>query len=521
MIRQTAYYFYKSLFEETDPDGLRRKFLGLLLEIQGVDRGSIWVRDTTGLLCVEAAGKGSESIKGMTLEADQPSIVGWVMANGRMTIAEAGKDQRHSKQVETGLEVKSNLILCFPLILRDDTVYGAVQLIDTSAEGDRLNLDRDYLQDLQEMIDLGSIALSNALDLNSRETENDRLRKRLKELQTPDTVIGRTEPFLAALTTARNYSRTDFPVLITGESGTGKEVFAHQIHSQSDRNEKPLLIQNCSSIPDELLESELFGYRKGSFTGAVKDKTGLIEAADGGTVFLDEIGDMPLHLQAKILRVIQEGEIKPLGENKTRKVDIRLISATNRDLAQMISDGQFREDLYYRLNVLPLELPPLRRRRDDIPLLINYFLKKESNRLGLPTKNITASAMVELSGHDWPGNIRELENLVKYLLAVVEGLSIDLDSLPDHISRARSEISTGAAPVPEQRAVHHPLTGDGEDPGSGPDLSGYTWLDLETAYVRELLERTRWNVTKAADLAGVNRSTFSSRMRRLKIRRDS
>ena len=228
-------------------------------------------------------------------------------------------------------------------MLKNGKVYGAVQLIDTSAAGDQLNLDTKYLKLLELTVAIGSIALSNSLAYGDQVKENDRLKRTLDEIRSENQIIGQSPPILKVLKNARDYAQTDFPVLITGESGTGKELIAYELHRLSRRCDKPFLVQNCSAIPETLLESELFGYKKGAFTGAHKDKTGLFEDASGGTVFLDEIGDMPLSLQARILRVIQSNEIKPLGGTATKKVDVRILSATNKDLTAAIAANEFRK----------------------------------------------------------------------------------------------------------------------------------------------------------------------------------
>ncbi|MCE5334041.1 MAG: sigma 54-interacting transcriptional regulator, partial [Desulfobacteraceae bacterium] len=481
-----SFDFYKSVSEELDPERLQNRFLMALLDLQNVERGSIWVKGKDGYTCIEAVGVQSEKIKGMTVAFEQPSIVGWVIENGRMTVAEPGKDERHFKQVEEWLEVKSRLILCFPLLLRTGQVYGAVQIIDTSAGGNRLNLEKSHLDLLQQLIDVGSIALSNSLIYTSQVKENQQLRQTLEAIRSENLIVGRSSAFLGARKRAAEYARTDFSVLLTGESGTGKELLAKEIHRLSRRSSGPFLVQNCSCIPDTLLESELFGYQKGSFTGAVRNKIGLFEAANGGTVFLDEIGDMPMQLQARILRVIQEGEIKPIGDIRTKKVDVRIISATNRDLQAAISKEQFREDLYYRLNVLPLHIPALRERPEDIPLLLDHFLSKEALRIGTPRKTFSRDALDFLQSYTWPGNVRELENFVKHILVITPGEKITREDLSDHfLAQAAPEAIAHcvAEPVAERR------NGIGEEKQAAPEdfFAGYTWEQLERDYVLYLL----------------------------------
>jgi two-component system, NtrC family, nitrogen regulation response regulator GlnG len=517
-MRHTSFDFCKTLSEELNPEKFHLKFLMALLELQNVERGSIWIKREDGYQCVEAVGSQSDQIKGITISSLQPSIVGWVIENGKMTIGEPGKDDRHYKEVEESLEVKSKLILCFPLLLKSGQVYGAVQLIDTSAGGNRLNLHKEYLELLQDLVDIGSIALSNSLIYTDQVNENQRLKQTLEAIRSDEMIIGQSQTFLKVMKVAADYARTDFPVLITGESGTGKELVAREVHRKSHRSDKPFLVQNCSAIPDTLLESELFGYEKGAFTGATRDKLGLFQAANGGTIFLDEIADMPLNLQARILRVIQNSEVKPLGGTKTRTIDVRIVSATNKDLRIAIAQQQFREDLFYRLNVLPIQLPPLRERREDIPQLLNHFMKREALRIGVPAKKFAKDAMAFLLNYSWRGNIRELENFVKRIIVVTEG---------DLITRADLSIHFPGESEPEciPLGVADPgLEGHEELSARRPQsieavFDGTTWEDLERNYVQYLLDKNKWHITRAAKEAGVNRSTFDSRMKKLGIRK--
>jgi transcriptional regulator with GAF, ATPase, and Fis domain len=513
---RTHFNFRRMLAEELDTEKLQRNFLSALLELQNVERGSIWVKTGDGYLCVESAGSQSESIRGVTIPADHPSIVGWVIDNGCMTIAEPGKDERHFGDFEEQLIVKSTLILCFPLFLKSGEVYGAIQIIDTSAEGNRLNLNEDYLQLLQEIIDLGSMALSNSLIHANQVQENLRLKQTIEAMRDQGVLIGRSEAFLRTFKTAVDYAKTDFPVLITGESGTGKELIAREIHRQSNRSTKPFMVQNCSAIPETLLESELFGYVKGAFTGAVRDKIGLFEAADGGTLFLDEIGDMPFHLQARMLRVLQNSEIKPLGGTQTKKIDVRILSATNKDLKEAIAREQFREDLFYRLNVLPLHIPALRERPEDTKLLLDHLLSREAVRLGMPAKRFSRDALDFLLAHPWKGNVRELENFVRRIIIVTDTDLITLKDLAPHF--AADEVPP-AAPAEEAAQEPGSHSGPGHQEAGHPSFVGYTWESLEREYVLYLLEKNKWHVTRAAKEAGVIRSTFDSRMKKLGIRK--
>jgi len=286
---------------------------------------------------------------------------------------------------------------------------------------------------------------------------------------------------------------------------------AEKIHKTGMRKNKPFLVQNCSSIPEMLLESELFGYAKGAFTGATRDKMGLFEAANGGIVFLDEIGDMPLSLQAGLLRVLQKNEIKPLGETRTRMIDVRIVAATNKNIKQMIAENSFRQDLFYRLSVLPVHLPALRDRREDIPLLIRHFLEKESLNAGLLEKKFSTDALQILVSYHWPGNIRELENLIRYLMVTTEDETIEPFNIPLHIKHP----DAGMEPYGLPSATSVKDAGD-----TGKNLSSMTWPQLEKEYVTALLKKNNWNITWASKASGINRSTFASRMRKLNIKRE-
>jgi transcriptional regulator with GAF, ATPase, and Fis domain len=508
---------FKSFSEELDPDELQRKFLHAVLRLQNVERGSIWIKKNNKYLCIEAAGRQCENILGAEIDEDQQSVVGWVIENGRMTISNPNKDPRHYKEFEENLSVKSRLILCFPLFLRNNNVYGAVQLIDTSPENDRINLDSSYLGHIQDLVNIGSLALSNAILFSKQQEETQALKSTLEEIRNSEILVGQSPSFHSCMEMIRSYARTEYPVLITGESGTGKELISREIHRLSTRRDKPLLVQNCSTIPENLLESELFGYKKGAFTGAVKDKVGLFEAAEGGTVFLDEIGDMPLNLQARILRVIQNSEIKPLGETSVKKIDIRIISATNKRIKNLVDIGEFREDLFYRLSVLPLHLPPLRERQEDIPLLMNHFMNREAIKTNIQVKIRTTETMRFLMAYHWPGNIRELENLVRYLLVTTENDCIIPQDLPiQFTTKWHPPVVKKMLPPVENDSSHANQPNILTD---GMDFDNVSWDEVEKKYALYLLQKHHWNVTWAARDAGLNRSTFASRMKRLGIRK--
>ena len=510
--------FYNALFEDLDPESMQKRFLQLLLNLQNVYRGSIWIQRGDRYVCTQSLGSAGDTdiITGASISVDAASIVGWVMEHGEMTVAEAGKDPRHYRDFETDMQLKSAWIIAFPLILKSGEVYGVIQLIETDPQRKQVNIDPKFLQLLQRIVDMGAIALGNALNYTAQLARNQELEQVLAKLRDKVQIIGQSRPFIEAMKKVRDFARTEFPVLITGESGTGKDLIATALHDLSSRKNKPFVVQNCSAIPETLLESELFGYRKGAFTGATEDKMGLLQAADGGTVFLDEIGDMSLHLQARILRVIQNSEIKPLGDTQPGTIDVRIICATNKDLGAAVRSREFREDLFYRINVLPLHLPPLRERKKDLPLLLNYFFKKEARALGASPKRISKKVLRYLVNYPWEGNIREVENFVKYIISTTDKDLVRLNDIPEHFKTPRGALNAETEPIP---ALDHAAPVTSHQPAAGTQFEGYAWEALEKDYVHFLLYKNKWSITRAAQEAQINRSTFASRMARLGIRK--
>lgn len=296
----------------------------------------------------------------------------------------------------------------------------------------------------------------------------------------------------------RQVAATDATVLITGESGTGKELIARALHSGSPRANRPFVPVNCAAIPEELLESELFGHIRGAFTGAHSARAGMFQLADGGTIFLDEVGDMPLVLQAKLLRVLQDRHVRPVGSDRAQPVNVRVIAATNKNLEKAVEKGGFREDLFYRLQVIPIHLPPLRARRSDIPLLLQHFLEKTNRKYGRNAQ-LTPEAMVHLWEYDWPGNVRELENIIERLVVLNDNGSVDLENLP---SSVRAFISEKKIPTPT-------LDGGELNLQRAVELFEYRLID-------EALRRTNGNRSAAAQILGVKRTTLLSKLRRKK-----
>ncbi len=502
-----------------DRKKILKVFLGSLLKLQNVERGSIWVKQEDVYTCIEAIGDDSDKVLGLSIGNEKPSIVGWVIENGRMTVSKVGEDHRHFGEAEKDVKIKSNLIVCFPLIFDTGEVYGALELIDTTNTGSDINLDKAYLELIENIISVGSIALSKYTAYTKQMEENRALKEIINGFQAQPPIIGQAIPVQEALQKTKVFAKSDYPVLITGESGTGKELFARELHLQSSRKNKPFLTQNCSAIPENLLESELFGYMKGAFTGANRDKKGLFEAAHGGTLFLDEIGDMPYGLQSKMLRVLQDGEIKPVGSTSDRRIDVRIVSATNLDLSKAIEEKRFREDLFYRLNVLPLHIPPLRERKEDIPLLLERFIAVEAKKLNLKPKRISQGALEYFIQHPWKGNIRELENVVRNVMVTASKETVEIEDLPSWLIETVQEWNPSLVHDREPETDKPLSTEPAAESHDG--FSGHTFKSLEESYILYLLEKNRWNISRAAEDAALNRSTFDSRMKRLGIRKSS
>jgi DNA-binding NtrC family response regulator len=338
--------------------------------------------------------------------------------------------------------------------------------------------------------------LKNALEFAGLVSENRNLREAVSEAFKFEGIVGTAQAMRRLIEQATQLARVDTTVLISGESGTGKEVLAKAIHFNSARSGKPFIIINCGAIPDTLLESEFFGYRKGAFTGATVSRVGKFEAADGGTVFLDEIGDLPAALQVKVLRAVQENEIDVIGENKPRKIDVRIIAATNRDLRQMVADGQFRQDLYYRLSVAPLQVPPLRDRREDIPLLVRLFSERICKRLARPPITISTSILRKLEMHSWPGNVRELENVVERLIVFSRDDAASLSDLPEEILQPQWTVGKVVLSIPPE---------------------GISMTELEKELIVTALEQNRWNQTRAAEFLRISRNVLVYRMQKYRL----
>ena len=336
------------------------------------------------------------------------------------------------------------------------------------------------------------MVVRNALAMREVRSENTQLRRQLQDDSSLESIIGSSEAMQRIFAVVRKIAATDSTILIGGESGTGKELIARAIHFMSGRADKPFVGVNCGALPENLLESELFGHVKGSFTGAIRDKEGLFKVAESGTIFLDEVGEITPALQVKLLRALQEREFLPVGGVVPVKVDVRVLAATNRDLEEEVERGTFRADLYYRLNVIPLTVPPLRERREDVPLLVRHFIQRLAEKRGLPMKGITRDAMELLCDYDWPGNVRELENVLERMVLLEERDSLDRESLPEKLLESPDR-SPKAFFEGKPRA---------------------TLEELEKEYLLQVLESTGWQKKKASAILGINASTLYRKIQR-------
>lgn len=352
-------------------------------------------------------------------------------------------------------------------------------------------------------IDEVQLIIRNALEKRRLSTENMLLKREIASQSSFAQIVGQSEAMQKVFDVVRKVADSKSNVLICGESGTGKELVARAIHYNSVRSTMPFVAVNCSAVPETLLESELFGHMKGSFTGAVANKAGLFEIANGGTIFLDEIGDTTPTIQVKLLRVIQEREFRRVGGNQDMKVDVRVIAATNRDLEKAVADGSFREDLYYRLDVIPIRLPPLRLRAGDIPLLVAHFLQKFAQESGKAAPSLTSEAMHVLLGHEWRGNVRELENLIERVVAFSMGASVNDTDIRGWLHHAVTPQQSQGVPT--------------DLPEEGLDLEGLI-NGIEKDLLMKALERSKWVKKKAARLLRLNTRSFRYRLEKYAIK---
>jgi Nif-specific regulatory protein len=439
------------------------------------------------LVFMAAVGDRGSSLIGEEFDADL-GIAGKVAATGKPIIV---ADVRQCKEFFRGIDAKSSFqtrgLIAAPLV-RKEEVIGVVEVLNKLSGS---SYDEDDLTLLQIFANLAASGAHNAAEHENVVRENRGLRESLR-VKTP--IIGNSAALRQVTDMVNRVAGSNATVLLLGETGTGKELAARQIHNASPRCDRPFIAINCAALPETLLESELFGHEKGAFTGAHADKMGRFELAHGGSLFLDEIGDISLSTQIKLLRVLQEREFVRVGGTKTISTDVRIIAATNRDLRQALEKGTFREDLYYRLNVFPINMPPLRQRREDIPLLVEHFVNNASTELGCPRPSVGDEAMALLASYNWPGNIRELQNVVERAVLLADGASLASAHLPREI------VGEGAAQPADK---------------TESSLWGY-----EKALIVKALRENGWNQSKAARVLGISRDNLRYRVKKFEIQKE-
>jgi transcriptional regulator with GAF, ATPase, and Fis domain len=469
-----------------DLDELQAEILGLIFEVAPAERGAILLDGTNGQEFTSVFGRNRD------VGNDRPVRVSRTIAHRVLEkgVAILGSDVPGSSglgKVESLVASQVRSLICVPLTIFQRAI-GCIYL-DTVSIANRFQ--EDHLQLVTAIAGISAVALENARRLQWLEQENQRL---MNEITLDRNLVGESARMKDVFQFLGRVAPTDATVLIGGESGTGKELAARAVHRNSPRANKPFLALNCAAIPDTLLESELFGYEKGAFTGATAQKKGRFELADGGVIFLDEIGDLAPALQVKLLRVLQEREVERIGGSRPIKVDIRLIAATNRDLDECVRNGQFRQDLYFRLNVVSITMPPLREHKEDIPLLVTFFVQKHFKRCGAKPKPLSREALACLMNYDWPGNVRELENIVER--ALVLGNSDDI--LPEDLPEALLE----------------------RDPAPGTDEAKYHGAvkELKKRLIQNALQEAHGNYTDAARLLGVHPNYLHRLIRNLDLK---
>lgn len=477
---------FKSAYDNVDE--MMKLLLETARDIVGAKNSSLllWNEKNQALQFYQASGKGGLELAKFDIPPGK-GFAGIVADTGEALVSNDVKgDTRWYREVSERAAMDVDSLACLPLI-GDAGVIGVVQFLDKLDSSIFSEKDMSILEKLAHIMAM-FLEMAKSKELFGQEFN------RLQEKYWKRfSIVGESAPVMKCIAQAERVAESKASILLTGESGTGKELFAHLIHDRGPRQTKPFISISCGALPASILERELFGHEKGSFTGADSRKIGLFEAADTGTLFLDEIGEMPVDMQVKLLRVIQEEAFIRLGGTQPTQVDVRIISATNRDLEKMIKEGTFRQDLYYRINVINIELPPLRDRPEDIPDLVNYFIKKHNMQGNKSFKKLHKSLMSHLKGYSWPGNIRQLENAVERAIVLADDDELTLDSFPFESSEAPIEVNVGATLKEANDAFRQ-------------------------TFITNTLKSTGGNRTKAAKILDVQRSYLSRLIKELGIK---
>jgi transcriptional regulator with GAF, ATPase, and Fis domain len=417
------YEFSERLIHQRDLGELLDALMDAVIQITNADKGFLVLLEGDTIDVKIARNLNRENIADAVSQLSDSIIAKVVRSRKPVIVSDAMRDDEFSA-AKSVMQLKVSSVICVPLLDRGRLLG----LIYVGNDSIRDLFQHDTLRILTVFSSQASLIVANALLLNELRVDNKRLSDRLEQYRFGE-IVGTSPPMQQVFRKVEKIAATDISVLITGETGTGKELIAREVHHRSPRNGKPFITINCGAIPENLLESELFGHVKGAFTGAVANKQGKFQAADGGTLFLDEIGEMPIELQVKILRALQERVVYKVGDTRPETCDIRILAATNRDLEKEIAQGRFREDLYYRLNVVNVELPPLRARGEDVLVIARYLLSRYSREYDVKVKGMSPNAAVAIRKHAWPGNIRELENRIKKAIVLCESSVIGPDDL--------------------------------------------------------------------------------------------
>jgi transcriptional regulator with GAF, ATPase, and Fis domain len=494
----------KMLYAELDYGRLLNLIIDKIMDILRAERGFIVTGEPEDFQI-----KVARNIEGDELSEDgrtvSRTIVRKVLAGGEPSfINDAQQEGVDSSRSIVDLGLRS--ILCVPLLISDEP-YGAIYVENRSMANCFMEKDLVLLQDLAE---LSASSIRNALNFlelsRSSGGSATSLGEDLRRDYDFSMIIGKSRRMVEVMEMAARVAPTDATVLITGDSGTGKELIARATYLNSKRKDKPFLTINCGALPSGLLESELFGHVKGSFTGAYASKIGRFEAANGGTIFLDEVGEMPPELQVKLLRVLQFGEFEKVGSYRLQQVDVRIIAATNKDLRAMVSRGEFREDLFYRMKIIEVHFPPLRDRPDDIPLLIDHFIQMHAEKLGKPIESVDPQLLRLLQRYPFPGNIRELESIIQRAVILSDKNHLSATDLPPEVLDS-NQVASATDQLGASRVI--PVARNNEElKEAKEEATTRATAEVEKAFLEAALEQNGGVITKAANKTGMNRSLF-------------
>ena len=516
---ELKYGIARLLYEEQDYSKLLNLIIDKIMDTLRAERGFIVTGDPDDFETIVDRNISGEELAESEGTVSRTVVRKVLQSGGPVFVSDAQDDSLFASSksiVDLGLRS----ILCVPLIIGDKP-YGAIYVENRSVAACFMEKDLELLQELAELSASSIKNARNILEISrgAKGRSATRIGEDLRREYDFSKIIGKSRKMVDVMELAARVAPTDTTVLITGDSGTGKELIARAIYLNSTRKDMPFLTINCGALPTGLLESELFGHVKGSFTGAIANKIGRFEAADGGTIFLDEVAEMSPELQVKLLRVLQFGEFEKVGSYKVQKVDVRILAATNKELSSMVKQGTFREDLFYRLKIIEIHFPPLRERPDDIPLLLDHFVKTYSEKLGRHIEQIDPQFMRHLERYPFPGNIRELEGIVQRAIILTKENHISASDLPSEVLEC-SQITSG---LKESLRLVIPLARTNEELKIvREEASRLAVAQVEHAFLQAALEEAKGNISRAAEKTDMNRSLFQRMVKKhgLKVDRE-